>query len=335
MITDLFSKLLLTPTYPTKWISSSHCPTIGSIRVLCVLTSLFSFTLMAANSKKNLNEHMIDGELVEVEYSEYIVDGCDPESAECTQQGNWHFSLDVGLGLRTNPLNKRKSIPLIFIPSWSYYGKRFFIQNLEFGYTLFESDTSQFNVIATPSYDSVFFNRWDPGNFLVDIGGASGIQSTPNQQDDLTEINPDELSSRQFSYLGGVEWSKQFEKGLLQVSVLSDITNRHNGSEVRAAYQYHTHNYFYATIGFTWKDKNLTDYYYGIDAEEIVDDRGLYHPSASLNPFVRLSVKTNDDPNGWRLSFEYQKLSKQISNSPLVKDNHVVTFFVGRRFSWD
>ncbi len=263
---------------------------------------------------------------------------CDESTSQCVETGKWRFSVSLGIGLRSNPLIESNNIPLVILPEFSYYGDRFFIENLDVGYTLFDYSDSSVNLIATPNFDSVFFNRWDPGNLFVNLSSISdGSISTPDQtEDNFTQINPGELSKRKFSYLAGIEYNQDFEDSLLQISLLNDVTGTHSGKEIRFAYTYSFSQPFSTTLGFTWKDKKLTDYYYGVDLDEIVDDRGAYQPNASFNPFLRISLnsKTSNNDN-WRFSLEYQKLDSQITNSPISSDDYVVTFYVGKRFSFD
>jgi len=259
------------------------------------------------------------------------------QKEDCVTSGQLSFALGVGIGIRTNPLNNSDNIPLVLLPQFSYYGDNFFIENLDFGYSLFDSENSQLNAIATPSYDSVFFNRWDPSNIFVDIGVNSVNQDAglATQEDNLTQIDPEEVSKRKFSYLAGFEYSHTWQKSLLQISLLTDISDIHSGSEARLAYQYSANRYFSTTLGFTWKDKNLTDYYYGVDENEIIDNRGAYQAESSLSPFVRFSFNTSQGKDSWRLSLEFQKLDSSISLSPLLKDNRVITFFIGKYFDWN
>ena len=263
---------------------------------------------------------------------------CDDLTESCIETGKWNFAVSIGVGLRSNPLVDSDNIPLVLLPEFSYYSDNFFIENLDFGYTLFDSTEMSFNLIATPSYDSVFFKRWDPGNLLVNLtSGLNANQQLAGQisqlQDRATEINPSELSNRNFSYLGGIEYSKQYNNSSLQLSILSDITNTHSGNEIRAAYAYSFNKNIRATFGFTWKDSKLTDYYYGIAPEEIVDDRGVYDASSSFNPFIRITFdERSKSDSDWRFSFEYQKLDRQISNSPILNDDYVITFYAGKRF---
>lgn len=88
----------------------------------------------------------------------------------CVEVGAWRVNLGLGLGMRGNPLHGGEDIPLVLLPEVSYYGERFFLKNLEMGFTLFEDDRHQLNALITPGYDQMYFNRWDPFNFS-DAGG--------------------------------------------------------------------------------------------------------------------------------------------------------------------
>ncbi len=262
---------------------------------------------------------------------------CEEDQESCIRIGEWSFAVSVGIGIRSNPLFESDNVPLVILPEISYYADNFFIENLDIGYTLIDTESTSVNLIATPSYDSVFFNRWDPLNIFVNLEsnfatiGDSGLP-TPDSGA-VTQINPDELSKRKFSYLGGIEAATEFENSLLQFSLLNDLTNTHSGKEVRFAYAYRFNQKFSSTIGFTWKDKKLTDYYYGVDPNEIADTGDAYNAEASFNPFIRVSFNTQPVAgDSWRISFEYQKLGSQISKSPIAEDDYVVTFYVGKTF---
>ena len=92
---------------------------------------------------------------------------CKAPSQDCVVVGDLGVSLSFGAGTRTNPVDGRDDIPLYVIPQISYYGKRFFLESLEPGVTLYESDAHTFNLIATPGYDRVFFSRNDLQNVIV------------------------------------------------------------------------------------------------------------------------------------------------------------------------
>ena len=263
-------------------------------------------------------------------------EACNSELEECVEDGKVNLSLLVGLGIRTNPLNQSDNLPLLVLPQISYYKNDFFIENLDLGYNLHSDKSKSLALVASPSFDSVFFNRWDPGNILIDLSftGGLGVGSNTTELDQLTEINPNELSKRKFSYLAGLEYSQNFKDAYFQVSYLTDISNIHQGNEIRFAFAYALSQKFTTTLGLTWKDKKIADYYYGVNPEEIVDDRGAYQVEASLNPFVRLSYQSNSgQDNNWIVRFEYQKLDKNIYNSPILEEEKTITLFVGKNFT--
>jgi len=94
--------------------------------------------------------------------------GCDTPTEDCVPVGHWNFGLAVGGGVRTNPVADSDNIPLVLIPHISYYGKRVFLDNLDFGVTLAESDANTLSLLASPGYDRVFFYRSDLQNFFIE-----------------------------------------------------------------------------------------------------------------------------------------------------------------------
>ncbi len=267
---------------------------------------------------------------------------CDAENSACVAVGNWDFKLGLGLGVRSNPLIDSDNIPLIVIPQLSYYGKRFFIDNLDIGYSLFESEQHMVNIISTPNYDRVFFERSDPSNLLVDLtqsaSGAIPNSSLDNSDRSSSTPSPSRnanftLDRRDFSLLGGVELSSAFSWGELQLMLLSDISNVHNGQEFRFAYRTSAQNdkvYFGLTLGFNWKSAEVLDYYYGVDNNETNRATAVYQANAGITPFVRVQFRRLLN-NKWQglLSLQHESLSNQIKNSPIVIDENVTTAFLG------
>jgi outer membrane protein len=263
--------------------------------------------------------------------------------AECVKQGEWNFALSTGLGVRTNPLYQSDNIPLLLLPEISYYGDIFFIQNLDFGLTLYESNNSTVNLLAAPSYDGVFFNQWDPGNLFFNISGASsnvsGAQgitlSSESSRDYRATVDLDDLNTRKFSYLAGLEFNHHFEEASLQLNLLSDISGIHNGNEIRLAFSQPVTSNLTASIGFNWKSQKLTNYYYGVSDQEVDSSRASYNANASFNPYFRLGYKIPSQiAKNWRISLEYQRLGQTIVDSPIVAESNVVTFFIGKRFEF-
>lgn len=248
---------------------------------------------------------------------------CSAPSAECAVVGHWEISASFGAGQRSNPVAGKSDIPLVVIPHISYYGKRFFLENLELGYTLHDGDTSSFNIIATPGYDRVFFYRNDLQNIFV-AGGTPLAGGSFVADSGRAFTSP----PRRTTYLVGPEWT--FATGAVtgQLNALREVTGRHDGYEVRAALAVpllESKHSLVASTGLTWKSAEVVRYYYGVDE--------LYEPGSAFSPFVKLrySVPLSDR---WTANAfaHYEHLPGSIANSPIVSANHVTTVFAGVTF---
>jgi MipA family protein len=252
---------------------------------------------------------------------------CKSPSVDCVAVGDLAVSVSVGYGTRTNPVAGRDDIPLFVLPQVSYYGKRFFLESLEPGVTLYESDAHTFNLIASPGFDRVFFNRKDLQNVIVPLAAvAPGFGGVTAEERDLAVAFP--VGRRHTTYLAGPEWMFRHDDFIGQVSALYEVTGRHNGYEVRAAVSaplVQRKQSLVVNTGVTWKSAATVDYYYGVP--------GLYKPDGALSPFIKLNYAL---PLSDRWTFtafvHYEYLDGSIVDSPIVSDREVVTAFAGLNF---
>lgn len=249
---------------------------------------------------------------------------CKAPSADCVAVGDLDISLSFGAGTRTNPVAGRSDIPLFVIPQVSYYGKRFFLESLEPGVTLYESDAHTFNLIATPGYDRVFFNRKDLQNVVV-AGASTSLAPGLRAESDQQSFP---VGRRHTTYLAGPEWLFRYRDFIGQVNALYEVTGRHDGYELRAAVSaplVQAKQSLVVSTGLTWKSSATVDYYYGV--------KDFYRPDGALSPFVKLSYA---QPLSQRWTFtafvHYEYLGDAIADSPIVSDHEVVTAFAGFNF---
>lgn len=249
---------------------------------------------------------------------------CTAPSVDCIAVGDLQVSLSFGYGTRTNPVVGRDDIPLFVIPYLSYYGKRFFLESLEPGVTLYESDAHTFNLIASPGFDRVFFSRNDPQNIFVPFAAEAPVGG-----DQLVEAEQTfAVRPRHTTYLAGPEWLFRHREVIGQVSALYEFTGRHKGYEVRAAVSrplIQSEQSLVINAGLTWKSAATVDYFYGV--------QDLYRAGAALNPFVKLSYSLPLSER-WTLQafVHYEYLDDSIVDSPIVTDREVVTAFAGLNF---
>jgi MipA family protein len=259
-------------------------------------------------------------------------DDCRGLTDDCVAEGHWNFSVALGAGVRTNPLVNGKDIPLVVIPQFSYYGKRFFIDDLDAGFTLAENDSNTLNLVASPGYDRVFFYRTDLQNFFITGFSAAGPALYTTDKSLASELGAPQVAprARRVTYLAGPEWT--FKVGGLtgQLDVLHEITGQNGGDEVRAALGIplmESKGKLSANIGVTWKSSALVDYYYGITT--------IYQGRAALDPFIKLGY-TLPLAGKWHFNAfaEYESLGSGIADSPLVAEHHVETVFVGAVYTF-
>jgi outer membrane protein len=257
-------------------------------------------------------------------------DGCEGPGDDCVAIGRWNFSVALGAGVRTNPLVNGKDIPLVVIPQVSYYGKRFFLDNLDVGFTVYERDGNTFNLIATPGYDRVYFYRTDLQNFFIGFPYALEPDKAGLVDASAPGATHVSRSAPRVTYLAGPEWT--FKYGLVtgQLDLLRDATGQNSGDEVRGALGMpllKSKGTVSANIGFTWKSTATVNYYYAVP--------NFYSGSAAFDPIVKLGYTL---PLSGKWSFnafaEYERLGNSIADSPIVAEHSVATVFVGATYTF-
>ena len=68
----------------------------------------------------------------------------------------------MGYGLIETHLAEGKDTELYLMPSFSYYGENFFIENLSMGYSLVENDRFIVDLATRFNLDGLYFYQQDP-----------------------------------------------------------------------------------------------------------------------------------------------------------------------------
>lgn len=269
--------------------------------------------------------------------------GALPLQAQTESESRWQFSLGVGAGVRTNPLQYSDDIPLVLLPQLSYAGDKFFIDNLDIGFHLLDQEKSQLNLLVTPSYDQIFFERWSSGNFFVDSTIEFSSSDSPKLEVSHGRDAPDktgnnfnrkdyDLHDRDMTALGGFEYNLQLAQINLQLQWLHDVLDVHDGQEVRLSFghewQFNRHTVNLAA-GWVWQNAKTLNYFYGVTPAEVAA-QDVYQPDADLSPMLRLDWTYRLTEN-WDLRFfgSYRQLGNEIQKSPVIRESEIVTLFVG------
>lgn len=291
------------------------------------------------------------------------------EAGPAANERSWSLGLALGQGARDNPLINGESIDINAVIDFSWYGERFFFDNGDFGYTLTGDNAWSLNAIATFNNERHFFNYLTgktfglesvldnrfgiagngpldpdtgprPGEPKPELPQTDGTGLTDGNSSILTGLeSPDflnrntELPDRDFALNGGLEFLYISPFGDLQAQVLLDVSRTHKGQEAWLSWSkpwFTRRSEFALTLGAEWKSHNLVGYYYGVEPDEAFDGRAAYAGASGTNTFIRLAARHRLGRH-WNLvgMVEREFLSKAISNSPIVDQDAVDTFFAG------
>lgn len=134
------------------------------------------------------------------------------------------------------------------------------------------------------------------------------------------------LQYRQWSIDGGVNLAMWSNFGGMALGVFHDVLDRNNGATVRFGYflpiPIPGGGEISPSIGATWENANLTNYYYGVNAAEARPDRHAYSPASATNPTFQLKYER---PIGsrWRFTaeFTYLRFGRAIRLSPIIDES--------------
>lgn len=274
---------------------------------------------------------------------------CSAAQPGCIAIGELNVSLGLGLGLRSNPLLNGDDLPLFILPEIRYYGERFFFDTYTGGFTFFDNGAHLINAVATIGFDQIYFKTFSIGNLVIDAGPLRASTESAFQSDDyelvpddmgLDPIPPEQLEvelenlhSRDTAGLAGLEYGYYNHHWDASIQLLQDVTAVHKGQEIRAAASRFVNiggQSFQLAGGFSWQSADLLQYYYGVEAEEVDTPELAYSPKAGLSPFVRIDWRKPISKKWyWQATLHHRWLSKEITGSPLLDEDAVLTVYVG------
>lgn len=251
----------------------------------------------------------------------------------CGESGNWELSVGIGLGVSTNPLKGGDDIPLLVRPKLSYYGERFFIDNLEAGFTLWESPTQQLNLLVLPSLEQLYFRRWQHSTLRLPpkSEGVSDGRPSIKEPDSFSQLH-----HRHTNALAGLEYNYTLDGLEFNLQVLDELSGYHSGRELRLALSHDFSEHWRVSLGADYQTQAYLNYFYGVDADEASSGFAQYTPDGGgWSELLRLEyVKPISKHFAFKASSAIKKFSAQISSSPLVEESSVYSVFVGGVYSF-
>ncbi|MDP2634085.1 MULTISPECIES: MipA/OmpV family protein [unclassified Pseudoalteromonas] len=242
-----------------------------------------------------------------------------------------HASITVGVGGIQNPVLNSKNFISPILPNFSYYDDNWFIDNFAVGYSLFEKNNFYFDVAGRFNEDGFFF-KLDGIEKLFAAGSVSG-----GFKDKAKPLVPEELLTpidRDLSYLVGLSSGYVLSNGLLvELSLMHDITNVHNGYEGQLN-MFKTFRFgeslFGLELGVTYKSLDLIEYYYTVGRTEGLVRIPDYHSEKAVNYHLKASYTYPlSDSFSVDINVKHTWLDSDLVLKPMITDNAYFSGFAG------
>lgn len=254
------------------------------------------------------------------------------------------MSLAVGFGQYGNILHQGESTPLYLVPRFSYYRQRFYLENLDPGYNLWQQDGFSLDITAKQSFDALLL-RQNPlkDSLLRGLIHSKKLFVVP------TSSRLDELftpTRRHFSYLAG--FSLFYDKANWQFAsaLQQDVSNVHHGLEWqhKIRYLWQTGPVTMAiTSEYRYLSSNYSNYYFGVgpDDSKAFSSRQpdkrfyLYQPGSQWLPALKLE-SSYQLPNKTRLLLNWRRewLPTAYRDSLYFQKRQHDIWFAGVLWSW-
>lgn len=255
---------------------------------------------------------------------------------ETGDERNWYFSITFGYGERSNPLINADNIKIVADIDIAWYGEKWFFDNGDLGYTLYDGN-STLNTVARVNSDRVFFSKTNTQYVrlgTVGIDGSLGEPIVPTVPDDanFNDYSDLEIPDRDYAVELGLEWINSGRWGNLQADFYHDVSGKHKGWQSSIDYSYPLQKdrwLIEPNIGVTYQSANLNQYYWSFN--EV--DELRYNSDAGTNIRARLLIQYQISKNWvWASVYETERLASAIHASPIVSEKHLNAWYTGFRY---
>ncbi len=249
--------------------------------------------------------------------------------------GQWSFSLLAGYAEIKNPLNKHDDIKTYVLPTWSYYGDNFYIDNTTIGYSLLETDNLLFDLSGYLNEDGALFNLDHANLSFLDI--SHYVPRVEKLRPNAPEPTFDKIE-RNFSYMAGISihWINDYIQARLVYG--KDVTAGHGGEEVTFSLfnYYHLGDFkFNWQLGAVRKSQQLVEYYYQFRPEEINGFKSSYKFNAVNNKFAQIAASYQLSKQfDLVLSVKKTWLDEGLLITPLVAKDSYIKWVAGINYKF-
>ncbi|WP_233079758.1 MipA/OmpV family protein [Rheinheimera soli] len=259
---------------------------------------------------------------------------CATDEKFCVESEKLQLSVALGAGQRSNPLYDGDSFPMLILPDFSYYADSWFIDNGTLGYSLQQNDQFAASIVMRLNSEKGYFQRWFAGNVIS--MNTSGLVLPPEidtgTEKSMAAVSIEHVKKRPTAVDAGVQFNWFGEQWQGRLNLWQDISSKYEGQNASLSWSGFwpfAGGQFDLSTTLYWKSAKLIDTYYGVDEDELYYLQ-RYQGRASWQPELRLGWQKALDTRWSLLTFyRYLHLDDAMTDSPLVQDDSVQTWFVG------
>lgn len=209
-------------------------------------------------------------------------------------------SFMLGLGVSSGEsIYKGVGTETEVIPVIAYEKGSFFLHGPTLGYHFIDTDTLKVSALA--NYRMEGYDASDS----ADLAG---------------------MTDREGAFELGVTAAYETDYGEWSATVLSDVSNEHEGYELELGWEKHIHLSQNWTLSpeasIAYRSDDMNTYYYGVTAAEATAQRAAY--TAGSDTIYEIGVNAQyaiDEQQSIRVGASYQHFGDEISNSSIVEDD--------------
>ena len=248
----------------------------------------------------------------------------------------WRLGAAVGYGERSNPLIQSDDIPVVIDLDFAYFGDRWFFDNGDLGLVVTDNKWFTTNMVARVNSDRAFFSKTNTrfvtfsrlaNGLTATIASPSGEPLTPEQALPLKPPKRSYAIEAGFETLFGGEW------GQATLHAFHDVSGTHDGYEIAADYGYRITRgrlSLSPSVGLSWKSARMSDYYWGVHADEASLTLAPYEARGGLGWQAGMRLNYYISKNlRLAISGNYERLQYSVAQSPLVEQDYVFGYFAG------
>ena len=189
------------------------------------------------------------------------------------------------------------------IPYFSYQSEHFFFDGATLGLSAKPTDNLRLSAIITSGF--IGDNNRGDSSQLADMHKLKDV------------IN------------GGFALDYSGNYGDINFEVVKELSNRHKGTNASFTYSLNISLgdwVFIPAIGTSWFSSDVSQYYYGVQEDEVTSSRAIYQPKSGFNYNAGLTlIRPFAEHHNIGLTFSHDKFSSEITDSPIVDRNNVNT----------